>query len=155
MNMGDESLYNYELKKSIVPGFLTKGVRIRDSWVARCRRYLGSGEPDLRRLILFIQRGLYDARVDGFNEKALDETLTVSQQWVLLHLILRDGIPEWIRDHENDEDAPELKVAEPEVETIASKVVQGAVKPVTSLTGLVSGGKTQEAPDEAEDNASE
>jgi len=155
MNMGDESLYNYELKKSIVPGFLTKGVRIRDSWVARCRRYLGSGEPDLRRLILFIQRGLYDGRVDGFNEKALDGTLTVSQQWLLLHLILRDGIPEWIRDHENDEDAPELKVAEPEVETIASKVVQGAVKPVTSLTGLVSGGKTQEAPDEAEDNASE
>ena len=86
--MGDETLYNYELGKRC-SGFLTKGVRIRDSWVRRCKRYLGAGEPDLNRLVNFIKRGLHDARAEGFNAKALDEKLTIAQQWVVLHLVLR------------------------------------------------------------------
>ena len=135
--MGDETLYNYELGKTILPGFLTKGVRIRDSWVRRCKRYLGAGEPDLNRLVNFIKGGLYDRRAEGFNAKALDKRLTIAQQWVLLHLVLKDGIPEWVRDNENDEDAPELKVAEPKeqgnVARAASAVAGVAVKPVTSL----------------------
>lgn len=135
--MGDESLYAYDLGKTMLPGFLTKGIRIRDSWVNRCKRYLGAGEPDLARLINFIKRGLTDRRSEGFKEKALDAPLTVAQQWLLLHLVLKDGVPEWVRDEEKDEDAPELKVEEPKPKNVAQKaagaVVGAAVKPVTSL----------------------
>ncbi len=135
--MGDETLYNYDLGKTMLPGFLTKGVRIRDSWVRRCKRYLGAGEPDLNRLVNFIKSGLFDRRADGFNDKALDARLTIAQQWVLLHLVLKDGIPEWVRDHEKDEDAPELIVEEPkdmsQVAKAATAVAGAAVKPVTSL----------------------
>jgi hypothetical protein len=102
---------------------------------------LGAGEPDLNRLVLFIKRGLNDARAEGFAEKALDARLTISQQWVLLHLVLKDGIPEWVRDEENDEDAPELKVQEPKaastVGAVASAVGSAAVKPVTSLRQMM------------------
>ena len=140
--MSDESLYGYDLKKTILPGFLTKGIRIRDSWINRCRRYLGSGEPNLARLIKFINAGLTDRRLDGFNEKALDKPLTVAQKWLLLHLVLKDGVPEWVQDHENDEDAPELMVEEPKPQNVAQKaagaVVGAAVKPVTSLTQMMS-----------------
>ena len=156
--MGDETLYNYELGKTMLPGFLTKGVRIRDSWVRRCKRYLGAGEPDLNRLVNFIKRGLHDSRAEGFNAKALDEKLTIAQQWVLLHLVLKDGIPEWVRDHENDEDAPELKVAEPKeqgnVAKAASAVAGVAVKPVTSL-GQMMGLKDSDGdgiPDDVDDD---
>ena len=139
--MGDETLYNYDLGKTMLPGFLTKGVRIRETWVRRCKRYLGAGEPDLNRLVLFIKRGLIDRRAEGFDEKALDANLTISQQWVLLHLVLKDGIPEWIRDEDNDEDAPELKVQEPKaastVGAVASAVGSAAVKPVTSLRQMM------------------
>lgn len=135
--MGDETLYNYDLGKTMLPGFLTKGVRIRDSWVRRCKRYLGAGEPDLNRLVNFIKAGLIDRRAEGFNDKALDSKLTIAQQWVLLHLVLKDGIPEWVRDHEKDEDAPELIVEEPkdmsQVAKAATAVAGAAVKPVTSL----------------------
>ena len=138
--MSDGTLYAYDLGKTILPGFLTKGIRIQDSWVNRCKRYLGSGQPDLNRLINFIKRGLTDKRAEGFNEKALDAQLTVAQQWLLLYLVLKDGVPEWIRDHENDEDAPEMQVEEPKPKNTVQKVagaagaVAGAaVKPVTSL----------------------
>ena len=156
--MGDETLYNYELGKTMLPGFLTKGVRIRDSWVRRCKRYLGAGEPDLNRLVNFIKRGLHDARAEGFNAQALDEKLTIAQQWVVLHLVLKDGIPEWVRDHENDEDAPELKIAEPKeqgnVAKAASAVAGAAVKPVTSL-GQMMGLKDSDGdgiPDDVDDD---
>ena len=139
--MGDETLYNYDLGKTMLPGFLTKGVRIRETWVRRCKRYLGAGEPDLTRLIKFIINGLNDRRAEGFDEKALDSKLTISQQWVLLHLVLKDGIPEWIRDEEKDEDAPELRVEEPKavstVGSVASAVGSAAVKPVTSLRQMM------------------
>ena len=109
MKMGDETLYNYELGKTMLPGFLTKGVGIRDSWVRRCKRYLGAGEPDLNRLVNFIKAGLYDRRAEGFNA-TLDHVNNQLYDVVLLHLVLKDGIPEWVRDHENDEDAPELRL---------------------------------------------
>jgi hypothetical protein len=144
--MADESIYGYDLGKTILPGFLVKGIKIRDSWVNRCKRYLGAGEPDLNRLVKFIKRGLYDSSAEGFNERALDNRLTVAQQWLLLYLVLKDGVPEWVRDPENDEDAPELIVEEPAPATTVSKAVGAAgavagvaVKPVTSLKQMITG----------------
>ena len=160
--MGDDTLYNYDLGKTILPGFLTKGVRIRDSWVRRCKRYLGAGEPNLNRLINFIKNGLFDRRAEGFNDKALDQRLTVAQQWCLLYMVLKDGVPEWIQDHENDEDAPELKIEEPKVQNTVSKatgaVVGAAVKPVTSLGQMMGIGKDTDGdgvPDDAESDGGE
>ena len=37
--------------------------------------------------------------------------MTVAQQWLLHHLVLKDGVPEWIRDNENDEDGKEEKTS--------------------------------------------
>jgi hypothetical protein len=139
--MSDDSLYNYDLKKTMMPGFLTKGVRIRDSWVSRCKRYLGKSGCDLNRLVHFIKLGLYDRRVEGFQEKALDAKLSVAQQWLLLHLVLKDGIPEWVRDESLDEDAPEMKVAEPVVDSnikaAAKSAVNMGMKPVTGFSNLM------------------
>jgi len=140
--MGDDTLYNYELKKTLMPGFLTKGIRIKDSWVSRCRRYLNGGEPNLANLIRFINKGLVDARRDGFNEKALDGDLSMAQKWLLLHLVLKDGVPEHLRNEEEDEDAPELIQAEPVQDSVMKTAVNTAMKPVTSLGNMVSGKKT-------------
>jgi len=142
--MGDDTLYNYELKKTLMPGFLTKGIRIKDSWVSRCRRYLNGGEPNLANLIRFINKGLVDARRDGFNEKALDGNLSMAQKWLLLHLVLKDGVPEHLRNEEEDEDAPELIQAEPVQDSVMKTAVNTAMKPVTSLGNMVSGKKTDE-----------
>lgn len=139
--MGDDTLYNYELKKTLMPGFLTKGIRIKDSWVSRCRRYLNGGEPDLAKLIRFINKGLVDMRRDGFNEKALDGDLSMAQKWLLLHLVLKDGVPEYLRNEEEDEDAPELIQAEPVQDSVVKTAVNTAMKPVTSLGNMVSGKK--------------
>lgn len=140
--MGDDTLYNYELKKTLMPGFLTKGIRIKDSWVSRCRRYLNGGEPSLQNLIRFINKGLVDMRRDGFNEKALDGNLSMAQKWLLLHLVLKDGVPEHLRNEEEDEDAPELIQAEPVQDSVMKTAVNTAMKPVTSLGNMVSGKKT-------------
>ena len=131
--MGDETLYNYELKKTMLPGFLTKGIKIRDSWVSRCRRYLNGGEPSLSNLINFINKGLVDRRREGFNEKALEFPLTISQKWLLMHLVLNYGVPEHLRDDEKDEVAPEMLVAEPIIESAIKVAVRTGIKPVTSL----------------------
>lgn len=127
--------YNYELKKSLMPGFMVKGVKIDERWVSRCKRYMGDEGCDLKRLVNFINAGLYDRRSESWNEKALDEPLTVAQQWTILHLVLKDGIPEWVRDEERDENVPELKVHEPEVQTLVGAAVNTALRPVQSLTG--------------------
>ena len=135
--MGDETLYKYKLKKTILPGFLTKGIRIRESWVSRCKRYLNGGEPSLHALINFINKGLVDRRREGFNQKALEFPLTISQKWLLMHLVLIDGVPEHLRDDEKDEVAPEMLVAEPIVESpikaAAKSAVSMGMRPVTSL----------------------
>jgi hypothetical protein len=131
--MGDETLYNYELKKTMLPGFLTKGIKIRDSWVSRCRRYLNGGEPSLSALINFINKGLVDRRREGFNEKALEFPLTISQKWLLMHLVLNDGVPEHLRDDKKDEVAPEMLVAEPIIESAIKSAVLTGIRPVTSL----------------------
>ena len=149
--MGDDTLYNYELKKTLMPGFLTKGIRIKDSWVSRCRRYLNGGEPNLANLIRFINKGLVDARRDGFNEKALDGNLSMAQKWLLLHLVLKDGVPEHLRNEEEDEDAPELIQAEPVQDSVMKTAVNTAMKPVTSLGNMVSGKKTDDHPVEQEE----
>tara|TARA_A200000159_G_scaffold164554_3_gene194705 strand:+ start:136 stop:597 length:462 start_codon:yes stop_codon:yes gene_type:complete len=140
--MGDDTLYNYELKKTLMPGFLTKGIRIKDSWVSRCRRYLTGGEPNLSALISFINKGMVDRRRNGFNEKALDGSLSIAQKWLLLHLVLKDGVPEYLRNEEEDEDAPELIEAEPVQDSVMKTAVNTAMKPVTSLGNMVSGKKT-------------
>ena len=127
--------YNYELKKSLMPGFMVKGVKIDERWVSRCKRYMGDEGCDLKRLVNFINAGLYDRRSESWNEKALDEPLTVAQQWTILHLCLKDGIPEWVRDEERDENVPELKIHEPEVQTLVGAAVNTALRPVQSLTG--------------------
>jgi len=139
--MGDDTLYNYELKKTLMPGFLTKGIRIKDSWVSRCKRYLNGGEPNLLHLIHFINRGLVDRKREGFNEKALEGKLSIAQKWLLLHLVLRDGVPEHLRNEDEDEDAPELTQAEPVQDSMVKTAVNHAMKPVTSLGNMVSGKK--------------
>ena len=131
--MGDETLYTYELKKTMLPGFLTKGIRIRESWISRCRRYLEGGEPNLANLITFINKGLIDRRREGFKDKALDEPLSIAQKWLMLHLILKDGVPEYLRDEVKDEDAPELLIAEPINDGIVKSAAKTAMRPVTSL----------------------
>lgn len=131
--MGDETLYTYELKKTMLPGFLTKGIRIRESWISRCKRYLTGGEPDLSNLIRFINKGLMDAGREGFDEKALDGKLSIAQKWLLLHLVLKDGVPEYLRNEKEDEDAPELIQAEPIFEGIVKSAAKTAMRPVTSL----------------------
>ena len=136
--------YNYELKKSMMPGFLVKGVKIDERWISRCKRYMGDEGCDLAKLVAFIRRGLVDGRSENFAEKALDESLTVAQQWLILHLCLKDGIPEWVRDQEHDENVPELKVHEPETTSLVGAAVNTALKPVQSLTGR----KAEPAPQE-------
>ena len=128
--MGDDQLYGYDLKKTMLPGFLTKGVRIDHGWVRRCKRYIGETGCDLKRLVLFIQNGLRDRRREGWGETALvfdedgDDTpdgppLSVAQQWIVLHLVLKDGVPDWVRDESRDEKMASLVQVEPEDRGVA------------------------------------
>ena len=149
--MGDDTLYNYELKKTLMPGFLTKGIRIKDSWVSRCKRYLTGGEPSLSALINFINKGMVDRRRQGFNEKALDGTLSIAQKWLLLHLVLKDGVPEYLRNEKEDEDAPELIQAEPTTEGIVKTAAKTAMRPVTSLFKDTDGDGIPDDEDEDDD----
>ena len=155
--MGDETLYNYELKKTMMPGFLTKGIKIRDSWISRCKRYLNGGEPSLPNLINFINKGLSDRRREGFNEKALDAPLSIAQKWLLLHLVLKDGVPNHLRNEEKDEDAPEMLIAEPIVDstmkTAAKTAVSIGLKPVTGFNNIVKG--TASNPEESTEESTE
>ena len=118
-----------------MPGFLVKGVKIDDAWVGRCKRYMGDEGCDLNRLVAFIKRGLVDTRSENFKEKALDEPLTVAQQWLVLHLCLKDGIPEWVRNEELDENVPELIIPEPTTQGVVSTALNAAMRPVKSFTG--------------------
>ena len=110
--------YNYDdMKKSIMGSMFGKRVAIREEWVKRTRRYVVSEGMSLKNMANFIKNGLFDRRVDGFNQKALDEPLSQAQQWVLAHIILSEfGVPDWIRDAEIDENVPEMAIAEPEEE---------------------------------------
>ena len=138
--------YSYELKKSrVLGGFLGNKVAIRQDWVKRTRRYVVAQGLDLNALATFVKKGLYDRRVDGFNEKALEEPLTKAQQWTLMWLILQEfGVPEWLQDPENDESVPEMAVPEPEEEpesvvnallTPATSVASSAANTATTVTG--------------------
>ena len=42
--------YTYEMKKSIMPGFLVKGVKIDSDWVSRCKRFMGASGCNLMAL---------------------------------------------------------------------------------------------------------
>lgn len=125
--------YTYEMKKSIMPGFLVKGVKIDSDWVSRCKRFMGASGCNLLSLVHFINGNLQSRRVEGWNNKALDTPLSDAQKWTLLHLVLKDEVPDWIRDNEKDEDVPQLIEAEPQVEGVVKKTVGTALKPVKSL----------------------
>mgnify|MGYP003388627013 FL=1 len=105
---------------------------------------MGDTGCDLNRLVVFIKNGLSDRRSEGFNVKALDGRLSVAQQWLVLHLCLKDGIPEWIQNQEKDEDVPELIIPEEGtqgrigrgakfVEQSLGSALGTAMRPVTSL----------------------
>jgi|GEM_PF-4033870 len=125
--------YTYDMKKSIMPGFLVKGVKIDSDWVARCKRFMGASGCNLMSLVNFINGNLKSRRIEGFNTKALNEPLSDAQKWTLLHLVLKDEVPDWIRDDEKDENVPKLIEAEPQREGLVKKTVNTALKPVTSL----------------------
>jgi len=138
--------YSYELKKSrVLGGFLGNKVAIREDWVKRTRRYVVAQGLDLNALATFVKKGLYDRRVETFNEQALAEPLSKAQQWTLMWLILQEfGVPEWLQDPEKDENVPEMVVPEPEEEpesvinaliNPASSVASSAANTATSVTG--------------------
>ncbi len=127
--------YTYELKKSRMLGsFLGNKVAIREEWVKRTRRYVVASGLDLSKLATFVKKGLYDRRMDGFNEMALEEPLSEAQRWTLMWLILQEfGVPEWLQDPDKDELAPEMVVAEPEEEP--DSVVEAILSPATTVAG--------------------
>jgi len=126
--------YTYELKKSRLGGFLGNKVAIRQDWIKRTRRYVVSQGLDLNLLATFLKKGLFDRRVEGFNQKALAEPLSKAQQWTLMWIVLSDfGVPEWLRDHEKDEHTPEMEIAEPEEEDEA--VLTTLLKPASTIGG--------------------
>lgn len=126
--------YTYELKKSRLGGFLGNKVAIRQDWIKRTRRYVVSQGLDLNLLATFLKKGLFDRRVEGFNQKALAEPLSKAQQWTLMWIVLSDfGVPEWLRDHEKDEHTPEMEIAEPEEEDEA--VLTTLLKPASAIGG--------------------
>jgi hypothetical protein len=129
--------YTYELKKSRMLGsFLGNKVAIREEWVKRTRRYVVASGLDLSKLATFVKKGLYDRRMDGFNEMALEEPLSEAQRWTLMWLILKEfGVPEWLQDPDKDELAPEMVVAEPEEEP--DSVVEAILSPATTVAGAI------------------
>ena len=55
--------------------------------------------------------------------------MSPAQKWILLALVLqKNGVPEWIRTPELDEQAPELVIDEPEVEE-ATGIISKTVRP--------------------------
>ena len=124
--------YTYELKKSRLGGFLGNKVAIRQDWIKRTRRYVVSQGLDLNLLATFVKKGLFDRRIEGFNQKALAEPLSKAQQWTLMWIVLSEfGVPEWLRDHEKDEHTPEMEIAEPEDEDDA--VLTALLKPASII----------------------
>ena len=118
--------YTYELRKSRLGAAFGDKVAIREDWIKRTRRYVVSQGLDLNKLALFVKRNLYDRRVEGFNQQALEEPLSRAQQWTLMFIILSDfGVPEWLRDPTKDELTPDMVVAEPEEEeeSVASAIL--------------------------------
>ena len=156
----DEEYYSYELDKPMLGKIMKDTVGIRPSWLWRIRRYAGTGGMDLKKIYRFINNGLQDSRTTGFEDKALDGTLSKAQKWVLMHLFLKGGVPEFIRDKAADEDLPELVEAEEAPKTtgivgsvastatgVASGVVGAATAPVRSLTDMMTGKKDSSSED--------
>lgn len=141
MAKDDPDYYTYEMKKSLTGGFLKQAVAIRPSWISRTRRYAGATGLDIKKIYNFVNKGLIDRSAPGFNQKALDSELTAAQKWILLALVLQNGVPEWIRTPELDEKAPNLVVDEPEDEAtgIIGKTVGVAT---TAATTAASAAKT-------------
>ena len=157
MAKDDPDYYTYEMKKSLTGSFMKQCVAIRPSWISRARRYAGATGLDIKKIYQFIKKGLYDARIEGFNQKALANDLTPAQQWVLMYLILETGVPEWIRKSELDEEAPMLLQAEPEDESkgvvqktkdaatsVANTAANVVTIPVRTAKDLVTGAKKAE-----------
>jgi len=129
--------YSYELKKSRLGGFLGNKVAVREDWIKRTRRYIVSQGLDLNKLATFLKKGLYDRRIEGFNEQALGEPLSKAQQWTLMWIVLSDfGVPDWLRDIEKDEYTPEMIVAEPEEEDEA--VIKTLLAPASAVAAVSS-----------------
>ena len=137
--------YNYDdMKKSIMGSMFGERVAIREEWVKRTRRYVVSEGMSLKNMAIFIKNGLFDRRVEGFNQKALDEPLSQAQQWVLAYIILSEfGVPDWIRDADVDENVPEMAIAEPEEEDEA--VLSALTKPAASAASTVASATTSVA----------
>ncbi len=155
----DVDYYSYELDKPMLGKILKDTVGMRPSWLWRIRRYAGTGGMGLKKIYQFIDRGLIDRRTEGFGDRALDGELSPAQKWLLMHLFLKDGVPEFIRNKEEDEDIPELVEAEEIPKSgisgmvgtatgVASGVVGAATKPVRSLTDMMS---SKDADEEVQD----
>ena len=131
--------YTYELKRSRLGKAFGDKVAIREDWVKRTRRYVVAQGLDLNKLALFVKKGLFDRRVDGFNQQALSEPLSSAQQWTLMFVILSDfGVPEWLRDPTKDENTPDMEVAEPEEEdeSVTNAILSAPTSVATGLIGL-------------------
>ena len=95
---------------------------------------MGASGSNLLNLVRFINNNLTARKVAGFNTKALETSLSDAQKWTLLHLVMKEEVPEWIRDEEKDEDVPSLIESEPLPEQgMVKKTVSGALRPVTKL----------------------
>ena len=156
----DAEYYSYELDKPMLGKIMKDTVGIRPSWLWRVRRYAGTGGMDLKKIYRFIEKGLQDPRVEGFTDEALDGTLSKTQKWVLLHLFLKTGVPEFIRNKVEDEDLPDLVEAEEvpkgtgivstvanTASGVASGVVGAATAPVRSLTDMMKKPKNEDSND--------
>jgi hypothetical protein len=152
----DVEYYAYDLDKSMLGKFMADTVAIRPSWIQRCKRYAGATGLDLKRVYRFINNGLIDRREEGFDDEGLDGELSGAQKWMLLHLFLKNGVPEFIRDKEADENAPELVQAEPVelgivgavaggVSALAKGAAASVSKPVKTLADMV-GSTEDDAP---------
>ncbi len=152
----DKQYWTYELDKPMLGRFAGKTVGIRPSWIRRCQRYAGATGLNIRSVYRFINNGLIDRGKEGFDDEGLDGKLSDAQKWVLMYLFLKTGVPEYIQDHEADENLPNLINAEPEAEKSVLGKVTGTVAdtmatassavttPVKSLTDMVTGKKTTE-----------
>ena len=100
--------YGYDMRRTIMPRWIGDTVSIRASWVERLREQTASEGYHLGKIIKFIQKGLTDPGVEGFDEDCLEAKLSAAQEWVLLNIYLGTEVPEVIRDKNEDEKAPEM-----------------------------------------------
>ena len=100
--------YGYDMRRTIMPKWIGDTVSIRVSWIERLKEYTTSEGYHLGKILKFIQKGLTDPSVEGFDADCLQSPLTASQEWVLLNIYLGSEVPELIRKKGDDEQAPEM-----------------------------------------------